>query len=99
MLGAEQASLSAGRHALAWVLGQTDVWYLLYRCAHYVSKGKGPAQTGVAVLDNLFTLEEDLHDTPGGLDDNTTDGEGKLDYCAAEVIKCVCYLSHSSCGT
>ncbi|XP_017778270.1 PREDICTED: BTB/POZ domain-containing protein 6 isoform X2 [Nicrophorus vespilloides] len=35
MLGVE---LTPHRHALAWVLGQTDVWYLLHRCAHFVSK-------------------------------------------------------------
>lgn len=62
MLGAEHGGLSAGRHALAWVLGQTDVWYLLYRCAHYVSKAHAPSQSSVAVLDNLFTLEEDVQE-------------------------------------
>lgn len=79
MLGAEHASLTAGRHALAWVLGQTDVWYLLYRCAHYVSKGRNPSQSSVSILDNLFTLEEDQHDTPEFLDYNHVPygGEGK----------------------
>lgn len=70
MLGAEHASLTAGRHALAWVLGQTDVWYLLYRCAHYVSKGRNPSQSSVSILDNLFTLEEDQLDTPEVLNYN-----------------------------
>ncbi|XP_064211868.1 BTB/POZ domain-containing protein 3 isoform X3 [Tribolium castaneum] len=59
MLGAEQAGLNAGRHALAWVLGQTDIWYLLYRCANYVSKGHGQSPSSVSILDNLFTLDED----------------------------------------
>lgn len=60
MLGAEQAGLSAGRHALAWILGQADVWYLLYRCAHFVSKGQGPpAQSSVSILEDLFTLEDE----------------------------------------
>ncbi|XP_031349878.1 BTB/POZ domain-containing protein 6 isoform X2 [Photinus pyralis] len=58
MLGAEYASLSKGRHLLAWVLSQTDVWYLLYRCAHYVGKNQG-ATSSVSVLDNLFTLDEE----------------------------------------
>lgn len=75
MLGAEHASLTAGRHALAWVLGQTDVWYLLYRCAHYVSKGRNPSQSSVSILDNLFTLEEDQLDTPENLDYNIPYGD------------------------
>lgn len=62
MLGAEQAGLNAGRHALAWVLGQTDIWYLLYRCANYVSKGHGHSPSSVSILDNLFTLDEDHFD-------------------------------------
>lgn len=74
MLGVEQASLSAGRHALAWVLGQTDVWYLLYRCAHYVGKGRGQTQGGVSILDNLFTLEEDLLDVEEGEVDGQAQG-------------------------
>lgn len=77
MLGAE---LSAGRHALAWVLGQTDVWYLLYRCAHYVSKSQSAAHggggyapennSGVSILENLFTLEEDIDEYHGPIHDN-----------------------------
>lgn len=58
MLGTELTNLSTGRHILAWVLSQTDIWYLLYRCAHYV--GKNQEQTSnVSVLDNLFTLDDE----------------------------------------
>lgn len=60
MLGAEHASLSAGRHALAWVLGQTDLWYFLYRCAHYVSKSQTQQthQSSVSILNDLFMVED-----------------------------------------
>lgn len=59
MLGAEQTGLNAGRHVLAWVLGQTDIWYLLYRCANYVSKSHSYTPSSVSILDNLFTLDEE----------------------------------------
>lgn len=59
MLGAEQSGLNTGRHALTWVLGQTHVWYLLYRCAHYVSKTHDPDQSSVSILNTLFSLDDD----------------------------------------
>lgn len=78
MLGTEQAGLSAGRHALAWILGQANVWYVLYRCAHYVSKGHGPSSqnSNVSVLEDLFTLEGDLQDIPETGDYNEEIPEG-----------------------
>lgn len=76
MLGAEQASLTAGRHALAWVLGQTDIWYLLYRCAHYVSKSPASPQSSVSILDNLFTLEEEYLDVGENVEFNLHEDEG-----------------------
>lgn len=78
MLGTEHGSLTAGKHALAWVLGQTDVWYLLYRCAHYVSKVQSahPVQNSTAsVLDDLFTLEEDRNEFPAGRENQRLDIE------------------------
>ncbi|KAK9743647.1 hypothetical protein QE152_g8459 [Popillia japonica] len=62
MLGAQQAGLNTGRHALTWVLGQTHVWYLLYRCAHYVSKAHDQDQSSVSILNSLFSLDEDSQD-------------------------------------
>lgn len=63
MLGSDQAGLRAGRHALAWILGQANVWYVLYRCAHYVSKGHGPSQSSnVSVLEDIFSLDGDLQE-------------------------------------
>lgn len=61
MIGANKSGIKAGRHALAWFLGQADVWYLLYRCAHYVSKTHSGAEdnTNLSILNNFFSLEED----------------------------------------
>lgn len=74
MLGTEHGGLTAGKQALAWVLGQTDVWYLLYRAAHYVSKvhSTQPVQhsTSASVLDDLFTLEEDRLEFPAAVRHN-----------------------------
>ena len=63
MLSPEHHSgLNTGKQALTWVLGQAHVWYLLYRCAHYVSKANDPSQSSVSILDSLFSVEDDLQD-------------------------------------
>ncbi|XP_022907398.1 BTB/POZ domain-containing protein 6-B isoform X2 [Onthophagus taurus] len=70
MLGAEQSGLANGRHVLTWALGHTHVWYLLYRCAHYVGKSQDPNQSSVSILDNLFNLDDDV-------DDHLVDGQNE----------------------
>lgn len=70
MLRAETSGLKAGRNALTWALGQTDVWYLLYRCAHYVSKTHGTndietdgnTNTNISILDKFFAADEDIEE-------------------------------------
>lgn len=61
MLGTNKSRISSGSHVLAWMLGQADVWYLLYRCAHYVSKTHNGEEgnTNVSILNNFFSLEEE----------------------------------------
>lgn len=68
MLGTEASGIKAGRNALTWALGQTDVWYLLYRCAHYVSKTHGTnnietnGNTNISILDKFFAADEDIEE-------------------------------------
>ncbi|CAH1162961.1 unnamed protein product, partial [Phaedon cochleariae] len=68
MLGVEQTAaagggLGVGRHALAWLLGHADVWYLLVKCANFVNKRHARAaghfpQNTVSILENLLMLDE-----------------------------------------
>ncbi|XP_074036981.1 BTB/POZ domain containing protein 3 lute isoform X2 [Leptinotarsa decemlineata] len=63
MLGAEQSGLSVGRNALTWILGHADVWYLLLKCATFVSKRHGNfPQSTVSILENLLMLDEGQED-------------------------------------
>lgn len=50
---------SATVHLVKWLLTSADIWYLVYKCADYVSKAQGPAQNSLAVLDTIFTVEEE----------------------------------------
>ncbi|KAG5895179.1 hypothetical protein JTB14_007346 [Gonioctena quinquepunctata] len=59
MLGSEQNGLSVGRNALSWILGHADVWYLLLKCATFVSKkhAQFPHNT-VSILETLLMPDE-----------------------------------------
>lgn len=61
MLGTNKSRINSGSHVLAWMLGQADVWYLLYRCAHYVSKTNNGEEgnTKLSILNNFFNLEQE----------------------------------------
>jgi len=48
-----------GRQLLHWAITQADIWYLAYRCAEIVTKFHEPLERGVAILDNILTLEEE----------------------------------------
>lgn len=58
MLRETESSSSATKYLIQWVLSQADVWYLLYRCADYVSKAQAPIQTSAVALDQLFALDD-----------------------------------------
>lgn len=48
-----------GRQLFHWVITQSDIWYLAYRCADFVTKIHEPLERGVAVLDGLLTIEDE----------------------------------------
>lgn len=76
----KSGGLGTGRHLLAWILGQADVWYLLYRCAHYVSKTHNGEDdnTNLSILNNFFSLEEEARGQTDCLNnnDNIFNGDG-----------------------
>ncbi|XP_050295421.1 BTB/POZ domain-containing protein 6-B-like isoform X2 [Anthonomus grandis grandis] len=58
MLGDDHLGIKAGKTALTWVLGQTNVWYMLYHFAHKASKDTSftQIQSDVSILEDLFKL-------------------------------------------
>ncbi|CAG9765684.1 unnamed protein product [Ceutorhynchus assimilis] len=58
MLGDDHLGLKVGKTALTWILGQTNVWYMLYHFAHKASKENSftQIQSDVSILDDLFSL-------------------------------------------
>lgn len=79
MLGTSKSGIRNGRHVLSWILGQADVWYLLYRCAHYVSKTHSGEEdnTNLSILNKFFSLEEDVRGhTLYQLNDQNHDSDG-----------------------
>lgn len=56
---AETLSNHLGRQLFHWAVAQSDIWYLAYRCADFVTKIHEPLERGVAVLDSLLTLEDE----------------------------------------
>ncbi|XP_060524666.1 BTB/POZ domain-containing protein 3 isoform X1 [Cylas formicarius] len=59
MMGDDRISLSASRNALTWLLGNANVWYMLY---HFSKTGQQSftniQKSDISILDDLFTIDE-----------------------------------------
>lgn len=46
-------------HLVKWLLTSADIWYMIYKCADYVSKAQGPTQHSLQVLNTIFTVDDE----------------------------------------
>lgn len=56
---AETLSSHFGRQLFYYLIKHSDIYHIANRCANFVTKIHEPLERGVAILDNLLTLEEE----------------------------------------